>query len=108
MAVGGVGLSTFGLGEDFEEDNLIAMAEAGGGNFYYIHSLDQIPEIFSQELSGFLSIVAQNLKFVGPVQQMRRKLKSKNFAISVFLQIPSIKRRFSLFFAEKPFICCEE
>lgn len=61
MASAGVNLSTFGLGEDFEEDLLQAMAEAGGGNFYYIESPDQIPGIFEQELSGLLSIIAQNL-----------------------------------------------
>jgi len=61
MAGAGVSLSTFGLGEDFEEDLLQAMAEAGGGNFYYIASPDQIPGIFEQELSGLLSITAQNL-----------------------------------------------
>lgn len=37
------------------------MAEAGGGNFYYIETPDQIPGIFEQELTGLLSIVAQNL-----------------------------------------------
>lgn len=61
MAGGDVTLSTFGLGEDFEEDLLIAMAEAGKGNFYYIQSPDQIPHIFEQELAGLLSTVAQNL-----------------------------------------------
>lgn len=61
MAAGGVNLSTFGLGEDFEEDLLQAMAEAGGGNFYYIETPDQIPGIFEQELTGLLNIVAQNL-----------------------------------------------
>ena len=61
MAAGGVSLSTFGLGEDFEEDLLMAMAEAGSGNFYYIQSPDQIPGIFQQELSGLLRTVAQNL-----------------------------------------------
>jgi len=61
MAGGGVTLSTFGLGTDFEEDLLLAMAEAGGGNSHYIQSPDQIPGIFEQELSGLLNTVAQNL-----------------------------------------------
>ncbi|CCO07645.1 vWA domain-containing protein [Desulforamulus hydrothermalis] len=61
MAAGGVNLSIFGLGDDFEEDLLQAMAEAGGGNFYYIETPDQIPGIFDQELTGLLNIVAQNL-----------------------------------------------
>jgi Ca-activated chloride channel family protein len=58
----GVTLSTFGLGEGFEEDLLISMAEAGGGNFYFIESPDTIPEIFQQELAGLLSITAQNIQ----------------------------------------------
>ncbi len=61
MAGAGINLSTFGLGEDFEEDLLQAMSEVGGGNFYYIESPDQIPGIFEEELSGLLSIIAQNL-----------------------------------------------
>ncbi|NLI12633.1 MAG: VWA domain-containing protein, partial [Peptococcaceae bacterium] len=61
MSGSGVALSTFGLGEDFEEELLMAMAEAGGGNFYYIQSPDQVPGIFEQELSGLLNTIAQNL-----------------------------------------------
>ena len=59
---GGVTLSTFGLGDGFEEDLLIRMAEAGGGNFYFIESPDTIPQIFQQELAGLLSITAQNIQ----------------------------------------------
>ena len=62
IASGGVTLSTFGLGDGFEEDLLIRMAEAGGGNFYFIESPDTIPEIFQQELAGLLSITAQNIQ----------------------------------------------
>ncbi|NPV89947.1 MAG: VWA domain-containing protein [Firmicutes bacterium] len=62
VASSGVTLSTFGLGEDFQENLLKSMAEAGSGNFYYIESPDQIPGIFEQELSGLLSIVAQNIR----------------------------------------------
>jgi Ca-activated chloride channel family protein len=58
----GVTLSTFGLGEGFEEDLLMNMAEAGGGNFYYIDAPDSIPGIFAQELKGLLAVVAQNLR----------------------------------------------
>ncbi|OLN29061.1 VWA domain-containing protein [Desulfosporosinus metallidurans] len=61
IAQSGVQVSTFGLGEDFEEDLLQQMAEAGKGNFYYIETPDQIPGIFEQELTGLLSLIAQNL-----------------------------------------------
>ena len=32
----GIALSTLGVGDDFNEDLLVALAEAGGGNFHYI------------------------------------------------------------------------
>lgn len=53
-------LSTLGVGEGFEEDLLVDMAEAGDGNFYFIASPDTIPEIFKEELQGLLSITGQN------------------------------------------------
>lgn len=54
-------VSTLGVGSDFQEDLLVDMAEAGGGNFYFIESPDKIPEIFHQELQGLLSVTGQNL-----------------------------------------------
>jgi Ca-activated chloride channel homolog len=58
----GVALSTRGVGDDFNEDLLVAMAEAGGGNFQYIADPDQIPAIFAKELDGLLSVAAQALQ----------------------------------------------
>lgn len=56
----GITLSTLGVGEDFEEDLLVDMAEAGDGNFYFIASPDTIPEIFKEELQGLLNVTGQN------------------------------------------------
>lgn len=53
-------LSTFGVGSDFNEDLMTSLAEFGGGNYYFIDNLDDISTIFSQELFGLLSVVAQN------------------------------------------------
>lgn len=58
----GISVSTFGLGEGFNEDLMTAMAENGGGNYYYIDSPDKIPGIFAKELDGLLSVVAQQAK----------------------------------------------
>lgn len=58
----GLGLSTIGVGADFNEDLLVAMAEAGGGSFHYIANPDQIPAIFAAELSGLLQVAAQGLQ----------------------------------------------
>lgn len=56
----GVALSTFGLGADYNEDLLTALAEVGRANYYFIDSPDKIPAIFASELKGLLSVVAQN------------------------------------------------
>jgi Ca-activated chloride channel family protein len=57
----GVPTTTMGLGTDCNEDLLMAMAEAGGGAFYFIESPEVTPTIFQEELQGLLSVVGQNL-----------------------------------------------
>ena len=54
-------MSTFGVGLDFDEDTLRAIADAGGGNYYYIASPEDIPTIFREELGELGEVVAQNL-----------------------------------------------
>jgi Ca-activated chloride channel family protein len=54
----GVLTSTFGVGLDFNEHLLEALANHGGGHFYYIERPDQIPDVFRRELGELLSIVA--------------------------------------------------
>lgn len=56
----GISLSTFGVGTDYNEDLMTAMAEQGTGNYYFIDSPDKIPSIFEKELKGLMSVVAQN------------------------------------------------
>lgn len=56
----GISLSTFGVGADFNENLMQSMAEFGG-NYYFISSPDEIPNIFAKELNGLLLVAAQNL-----------------------------------------------
>ncbi len=55
----GITLTTLGVGSDFDEELLTSLANAGGGESYYIDSADKIPEVFRQELQGLLSVVGQ-------------------------------------------------
>ena len=57
----GIGVSTMGCGEEFDEAVLVALAEAGGGRYTYIRSSEQIPKAMSAELNGLLRVVAQNV-----------------------------------------------
>ena len=58
----GVGISALGVGNGFDEELMEAIAEGGGGNFYYIEKPDDIPDIFAKELQGVLSVLAQNVR----------------------------------------------
>jgi Ca-activated chloride channel family protein len=59
---GGIGISTIGLGDGFDEELMEGIADGGGGNFYFVEKPDDIPAIFAKELQGLLSVVAQNVK----------------------------------------------
>ncbi len=60
-AEAGIMTTTLGFGNGFNEDLLIDMAEAGGGNFYFIQSGDDAANVFNIEMESLTSIVGQNL-----------------------------------------------
>jgi Ca-activated chloride channel family protein len=58
----GIGITTMGVGNGFDEEMLEGIADHGSGNFYYIEKADDIPTIFAKELEGLCAIVAQNVQ----------------------------------------------
>jgi Ca-activated chloride channel homolog len=58
----GVSTSTFGVGTDFDELLLEAMATAGGGNFYYIANQQQIVDYVTSEVGEALDVVARDVR----------------------------------------------
>ena len=58
----GVHISTMGLGSDYNEDLMQAIAENAGGNYYYIESPTQMARIFQQEMSILFATVAKGLE----------------------------------------------
>jgi Ca-activated chloride channel family protein len=56
-----VGTTTIGFGEDFDEELLTAMADAGGGNAHWAATPDEAPSIFARELEGLTRVAAQNV-----------------------------------------------
>lgn len=57
----GVVTTTLGFGANFNEDLLIGMAQAAGGNFYFIQTPDDAEEVFRIEVESLASVIAQNL-----------------------------------------------
>ncbi len=59
---GGIGVSTFGVGDDFDEDLMVDIADNAGGNFYFIKTADDIPKYIEQEFAGLLTTIAYNIE----------------------------------------------
>jgi Ca-activated chloride channel family protein len=61
LAQRGVSTTTLGIGDDYSEDLLAAMARSGDGNFFHIESAEQVPTIFETELSGLAATLGQRV-----------------------------------------------
>lgn len=57
----GVVTTTLGFGDGFNEDLLIGMADAAGGNFYFIQSPEDAEQVFRIEVEGLSSVIAREL-----------------------------------------------
>jgi len=55
-----IATGTFGVGEDFDERLLHAMADASGGHFYFLGQPAQIPDLLTSELGELLQVVARD------------------------------------------------
>ena len=55
----GVATSTFGVGADFDERLLRDIAHEGGGNFYFVETAAQIPDLLTSELGEALEVVVR-------------------------------------------------
>ena len=57
-----VSTTCIGFGAGFNEDLLEPMARAGGGNYWYVESDDQMAGIFEGEIEGLVALAAQNVE----------------------------------------------
>jgi Ca-activated chloride channel family protein len=57
----GVSTSTIGIGGDFNENLLMPMAEAGGGNAWHVERAEDMGRIFSVELEGLIAQVGHTV-----------------------------------------------
>lgn len=62
LASRGVTTSTFGVGLGFNEHLLEAMSNQGRGNFYFIETPMQIPDIFLKEFNELATITASDVE----------------------------------------------
>jgi Ca-activated chloride channel homolog len=57
----GIATTTFGVGADFDERLLRDMAHEGGGQFYFIETPAQIPDLLTSELGEALEVVRRDV-----------------------------------------------
>ncbi len=57
----GVSTTTMGIGDDYNEDLMQAIALSGDGNYYYIQYPEQLEGIFSNELLGIKATIGQKV-----------------------------------------------
>ena len=57
----GVRISALGLGRDYDEDLMQAIAENGGGRYYYVEHPSQIARMFQEELSTMIETCARDI-----------------------------------------------
>ncbi len=55
-----VSLTTMGVGLEYNENLMVGLSEAGGGNYYFIESPHSLAGIMSKELNTLSCVVAQN------------------------------------------------
>jgi Ca-activated chloride channel family protein len=62
LAAAGVTTSTYGLGRHFNEDLMVRMARAGGGNHYYGDSAEDLFAPFAEELALMQATAAREVR----------------------------------------------
>ena len=62
MAARGITTSTYGLGHHFNEELMVAMAEAGQGNHYYGETAEDLMEPFQTEFDLLANLCCKGLK----------------------------------------------
>jgi len=72
LADKGVTTSTYGLGNSFNEDLMLAMSRSGGGTAYYSETAESLLERFQEEFSLLSALCARNIRlFLNPLPGIR-------------------------------------
>jgi len=61
----GIGLTTIGVGADFDVNLMRGLAEHGAGNFYFLENPNAATEVFQQELDFFATPLALDISISG-------------------------------------------
>lgn len=57
----GMSVTTIGLGDDYNEDLMAALAEASNANYYYVRDAEKLPGILAEELGVARSLIGRSV-----------------------------------------------
>ncbi|MBL9154035.1 MAG: VWA domain-containing protein [Verrucomicrobiales bacterium] len=61
LARQGRSVTTIGLGDDYNEDLMTALAEASDANYYHVADVEALPDVFRRELGELETVIARRL-----------------------------------------------
>lgn len=105
-----ISVSSVGLGDDFNEDLMTGIAEAGQGNSYFVENARDLSRIFEAELSDVLSVAATEVMLtiefpqdVRPVRVIGRhgQIEGRKASFDI-RQLMSGQKKFALIEVEVP------
>ena len=92
----GIGVTTIGVGTNFDLDLMRQLSENGAGNFYFLEDAAAVEEVFVEEVTTFLVPIAErvNIHFKGTdAYQFRAAYGTRNWTgndESATIQIPAL------------------
>jgi len=92
----GIGLTTIGIGEQFDVEVMRGLAEVGAGNFYFLEDPAAAREVFTEEVATFLFPVALDVEIgvaTGPAYIARRAYGTRRYEGGLaggVIEIPSL------------------
>lgn len=90
-AAQGVTTSTYGLGDNFNEDLMVAMARAGGGNHYYGDKAEDLMEPFQQELDLLANLALQQVEMrVSAADGLRVEMLNELSTVEAGWRLPDL------------------
>ena len=60
----GGSVTTVGLGDDYNENVMVSVAEASGANYYYVKDAEKLPGVFETELGQVKNAVARDVRII--------------------------------------------
>jgi Ca-activated chloride channel homolog len=92
----GIGLTTIGVGNEFDVGLMRGLAEQGAGNFYFLEDPTAATEVFTEELDYFMQPIALDIQLqatAGPGYQFGEVVGSHLWSSAVrggSMQIPAV------------------